>query len=250
MGASQARFGWGSKVADSEPRPLLRVQGAKVALAKVSVASRKVRVQPHFDSAIEKLKMGRGKRAGHWRAVVLSKLHIDDGTGDWSGGTSIPHDDETRWVSPGEGSPALPGDENDFLDYKNNYFNTNRNGIFHYCLLVHEAYMVGRDYTSMAFTPGDDLMLGGTSGLSNSELANVFMHELGHNLGLKHPTDNNDKPSNWKKITSMYTPAGSSSCVNYATNNPTSVSYISTPDSIPDGNEWKFVSEHMGDGLS
>ena len=48
---AQARKGGGSKMADSEPRPLLRVQEAKVALAKVSAASRKVRVQPHFDSS-------------------------------------------------------------------------------------------------------------------------------------------------------------------------------------------------------
>lgn len=176
-GASQARLGWGSKVADSEPRPLLRVQGAKVALAMVSAASRKVRVQPHFVESLSQLKMGRGKRAGHWRAVVLSQMHIDDGTGDWSGGTKIDHDPELT--------------ENEETSIENTYFlnNPERKGIFRYCIIAH-LNDGKHDVGGESFTPSDHIQLFDEydSGKVDQEkrMARDFMHELGHTLGLEH----------------------------------------------------------------
>jgi hypothetical protein len=212
-------------VADSEPRPLLRVQGAKVALAKVSEASRKVRVQPHFESAISNLKMGRGKRAGHWRAVVLSQMHIDDGTGGWNGGTSLTHEDNIVWdeYKPGTNYKSFYDikwgdgwdtngnwelDNNEENNLNGNYFDISRWGIFHYCLMLHNLWNKKSDATWIKWTGysngpnnnennhwgGDDFSV--SSKADGDKQWKCFMHELGHNLGLAHPDIDGDQKTN------------------------------------------------------
>ncbi|RLF73991.1 MAG: hypothetical protein DRN55_01570 [Thermoplasmata archaeon] len=152
-------------------------------------------------------------------------LHIDDGCmggGEivphkdvirfpWAGST---HNTEDR---DGDGNPDSPGQLDDFFDFKYGgddnfngvidgtetgslgYFNHNRFGIFHYVLFTHETESwydppgpdPGQWFINAAgwgeqpargTSDGNDFII--TSRASNQ--ASVFMHELGHNLGLFH----------------------------------------------------------------
>lgn len=97
----------------------------------------------------------------------------------------------------------------DFYDYKNKYFEYRRSPLFHYAIFGTSA---DPDGTSGALGTGElvgndfVITLGGfglnsTNAASENFLINyqasAFMHELGHNLGLRHGGDEdlNDKPN-------------------------------------------------------
>jgi CSLREA domain-containing protein len=97
---------------------------------------------------------------------------------------ALPHDDYTVTDNPG----------NEFPQIKSKYFESSRKGIFHYTIFVHESEAAGTaeipDDSILAGTPGDDLLVAFPNFAQNSKpaiwQAGVFMHELGHNLGLRH----------------------------------------------------------------
>ena len=140
------------------------------------------------------------------------------------------------------GGEALTGSnfDNDVTDteFKNNYygntavFNSNRHNIFRYCLIApyHEGIYgesfpqtnptTGRRYSHY----GDRFIIADqevrNEGLfdTETEWSMNFIHELGHGLGLAHPSDNDgNRQNDWDSITSMYT--GIFDCVDYATSN-------------------------------
>ena len=98
-------------------------------------------------------------------------LHIDDG---WSEGTSVPIDDDL--------------DSNEQLNYYNTYFNTNRHYIFRYAIIIKSvanADYAGLTFRTDAFVVANDHIYGGAFiGPFIYNQASVFMHELGHTLGL------------------------------------------------------------------
>ncbi len=78
----------------------------------------------------------------------------------------------------------------EFQNHKIANFNSNRNGYFHYVLLPHR-YNTSSGSSGQAELPGDDsiVSLQCFSGVVNT--SNTIMHELGHNLDLRHGGDSN-----------------------------------------------------------
>jgi hypothetical protein len=109
-----------------------------------------------------------------------------------------------------------------FYDFKSAHFDVRRNLIFHYALFANSLRTDGAAGSSgVAELNGNDMVvsLGGygfstTPGASLNLLINLqastFMHELGHNLGLRHGgnEDANYKPNHYSVMNYMYQFAG------------------------------------------
>jgi hypothetical protein len=115
-----------------------------------------------------------------------------------------------------------------FYDYKSAEFDARRNLIFHYALFANSLNADGSAGSSgVAELHGNDLIvsLGGygftASGTSSRNMlinfqASTLMHELGHNLGLRHGgnDDANYKPNHYSIMNYMYQFAGLSTTPN------------------------------------
>ena len=101
--------------------------------------------------------------------------------GAFSGGTV---------VADADGVIAGGVDDAQFVAYKGANFAANRNGYFHYVLLPHR-YDTNSGSSGQAEIDGDDLIVSLQCYLSTSNVANTIMHELGHNLNLRHGGDEN-----------------------------------------------------------
>jgi len=73
----------------------------------------------------------------------------------------------------------------EFNAYKAANFAANRNGYFHYTILPHR-YNTNSDSSGQAELSGDDLIVSLYCAYSSSNVARTIVHELGHNLGLRH----------------------------------------------------------------
>jgi hypothetical protein len=84
----------------------------------------------------------------------------------------------------------------DFLGIKAANFAANRNGYFHYVLQPHR-YNTNSNSSGQAEIQGDDLIVSLYCYGSDQNTANTIVHELGHNLNLRHGgnTDTNYKPN-------------------------------------------------------
>jgi len=78
----------------------------------------------------------------------------------------------------------------EYLSYKSANFAANRNGYFHYVLLPHR-YNIDSSSSGQAEVWGDDLIVSLYCANSNSNVANTILHEVGHNLNLRHGGDEN-----------------------------------------------------------
>jgi hypothetical protein len=86
-------------------------------------------------------------------------------------------------ISDADGN--VDGFGSEFNGYKAANFASNRNGYFHYAMHPH-SYNFGSS-SGLAQLPGDDL-INATGNWSSDyqQVAGTIMHELGHNLGLRH----------------------------------------------------------------
>jgi uncharacterized repeat protein (TIGR01451 family) len=82
----------------------------------------------------------------------------------------------------------------DFLGYKASNFASNRNGYFRYVLLPHR-YNTDSVSSGQAELPGDDLIVSLYCAYSDSNVAHTILHEVGHNLNLRH---GGNEECNWK----------------------------------------------------
>jgi hypothetical protein len=129
-------------------------------------------------------------------------VHID--TGSLGDGRPIPH---VYYLYT-----EIDRNENDLYDYYSNsgYFNIIRRGIYHYSIFCHYGYDKDKntkDFEGSGEEPGDVFQICDeqlTPGIDSDvnyishdrKQTSTFMHELGHNLGLKH---------RGKKETAMFT---------------------------------------------
>jgi hypothetical protein len=102
-------------------------------------------------------------------------IHID--TGEFGGGNEVPHDANL--------SPVWT----EFDAIKAANFDDKRSAIFHYCLFAHDyegttSSGISRDIPASDFIVSLGSWDYGTGTMKQQ--AGTFMHELGHNLGLKH----------------------------------------------------------------
>jgi uncharacterized protein YjdB len=73
----------------------------------------------------------------------------------------------------------------EFLGYKSANFDANRNGYFHYTMLPHR-YNTNSSSSGQAEIAGDDMIVSLYCAGSNTNVAHTIVHELGHNLNLRH----------------------------------------------------------------
>ena len=78
----------------------------------------------------------------------------------------------------------------EFHNHKLANFASNRNGYFHYTILPH-FYNTNSTSSGQAELPGDDLIVSLYCARSDTNVANTIMHELGHNLNIRHGGNNN-----------------------------------------------------------
>jgi hypothetical protein len=139
---------------------------------------------------------------------------------NWGGGQSVPSA-SCVYLGPNPNGVCA----GDLYKYKAQYFDVRRNAIFHYALfgISQEISGVGGS-SGIAELPGNDFLvtLGGwnlntnttanTNRLINYQ-AGTFMHELGHNLGLRHGgnEDANYKPNYFSVMNYLYQLNGLSS---------------------------------------
>lgn len=100
------------------------------------------------------------------------------------------------------GGAALPGDpsvsiqfDNEFNFIKSIFFDSNRNGYFHYCLSANRYNAPDNGSSGIAELNGDDFMVTLAGFYSDYNFSQTFVHEIGHNLGLRHGGFEN---RNWK----------------------------------------------------
>lgn len=176
-------------------------------------------------------------------------MHIDDGS--MGGGGSIndfleeitgEEENNLRLNTGLYGTidPNAPG---------NHGFNqVNRKGIFHYCIVAH--YLKdAHGYLGFARTPGYSFEVYDQAiKYHEYSFAKVFIHELGHNIGLCHPSDDSDPETIY---TSMY--SGNHQIVDYGIDEHARGKYYRYPnweiDAIPNGDEWQYVNENLAQGL-
>lgn len=107
--------------------------------------------------------------------------------GPFTGGSAI--DDANGVLKEG-----VNGSE--FLDHKRSNFDPRRHGYFHYTILPHR-YDTDSTSSGQAELPGDDMIVSLACFGFDSYVANTIVHELGHNLDLRHGGDEhcNHKPN-------------------------------------------------------
>ncbi len=196
LGASHRRGGTG-RASYRRPPEDRRSEGLVKALVRVESPTSKA---PGAERKVESMRDKRAKRA------ASGKLHIDDGC--MGGGEGIEctehlyYDPNEYWsLKDGTGDWDTPrrkdGSNNDFYDYKfdSNYFDPDRKGIFHYCIIASYIDVQGFDTNGVAEVngPGGDDFTVGKSEISGGLTAftKVWMHEFGHNLGLVHVNNKN-----------------------------------------------------------
>ena len=116
------------------------------------------------------------------------RVAVDRGQGGaFTGGNLVPDAD-------GVIADGVSG--GDFTSIKAANFAANREGVFHYVLMPHR-YGLTSTSSGQAEVNGDDMIVSLYCSRSDSNVANTMMHEVGHNLGLRHGGDEstNDKPN-------------------------------------------------------
>jgi len=102
-------------------------------------------------------------------------IHLDYGQGGvFTGGNQLP------------GNPAFITFDNGFNTYKAAHFDPRRKGYFHYAIFASRYNSNSNGSSGVAEINGDDFMVTMVDYLSNHNQSQTIVHELGHNLGLRH----------------------------------------------------------------
>jgi predicted glutamine amidotransferase len=101
-----------------------------------------------------------------------------------------------NFVSDADGVLTSGVNSTEFNNIKTANFATNRRGYFHYVVLPHN-YNTNSTSSGQAELPGNDLVVSLQCFTSTVNVGNTIMHELGHNLNLRHGgnSDCNYKPN-------------------------------------------------------
>ncbi|MGJ8635232.1 MAG: M12 family metallo-peptidase [Phycisphaerales bacterium] len=113
-------------------------------------------------------------------------IHLDYGQDEQhTGGNQLP------------GSPDVIQFDNDFNAYKAKHFDPKRKGYYHYAIFTNRYNSSTNGSSGIAEINGDDFIVSMVNYNSTNNMANTIMHELGHNLGLRHGgnQNRNNKPN-------------------------------------------------------
>lgn len=112
-------------------------------------------------------------------------IHIDYGQGGpFTGGQQLPGD-----------PPVFMTFDGDFNVVKTFFFDSNRKGYFHYAIHANRHSSAENGSSGIAEIDGDDFMVTLNGFSSDYNMSQTFVHEIGHNLGLRHGGFEN---TNWK----------------------------------------------------
>ena len=102
-------------------------------------------------------------------------IHLDFGQdANNTGGNQLP------------GSPIFIQFDSDFNAYKADHFDPRRKGYYHYAIFANRYNADDNSSSGIAEIHGDDFMVTMVDYNSTNNMANTIMHELGHNIGLRH----------------------------------------------------------------
>ncbi|MDF1869140.1 MAG: hypothetical protein P1U30_02020 [Phycisphaerales bacterium] len=102
-------------------------------------------------------------------------LHLDFGQDSKNtGGNQLP------------GAPVAIQFDNGFNEYKAEHFDPRRKGYYHYAIFANRYNNDSNNSSGVAEINGDDFMVTMVNYNSTTNMANTIMHELGHNIGLRH----------------------------------------------------------------
>lgn len=111
-------------------------------------------------------------------------MHIDYGQGGaFTGGNQLP------------GTPVSITFDFEFNLLKQGFFNSNRAGYFHYSIFANRYNSAENGSSGIAEVHGNDFMVTLQGFNSDYNMSQTFVHEIGHNLGLRHGGNEN---TNWK----------------------------------------------------
>jgi hypothetical protein len=113
-------------------------------------------------------------------------IHLDYGQGGaFTGGNQLP------------GAPAVIQFDSEFNGYKAAHFDPRRKGLFHYAIFANRYNTSTNGSSGVAEINGDDFMVTMVNYFSSYNQSQTIMHELGHNLGLRHGgfENRNHKPN-------------------------------------------------------
>jgi len=113
------------------------------------------------------------------------RLHLDYGQAPYGGGNAAADPNGDDMVDN-----TTSGLDGEFNKIKKDNFAANRNGYFHYMISC-DKYSIGGNYinsSGLAELLGDDFLvsMGQWANGDDNKIGNTIMHELGHNLGLRH----------------------------------------------------------------
>ncbi len=112
-------------------------------------------------------------------------IHIDYGQGGaFTGGQQLPGD-----------PPVALSFDDDFNIVKSFFFDTRRKGYFHYTIFANRYNSADNGSSGVAEINGDDFMVTLQTFNSDYNMSQTFVHEIGHNLGIRHGGFEN---RNWK----------------------------------------------------
>jgi hypothetical protein len=101
---------------------------------------------------------------------------------------------EGNLIADGDGVLTGGVNNTEFQNHKIANFDANRHGYFYYVILPHR-YNTNSGSSGQAELPGDDMIVSLYCFGSTTNVAHTIMHELGHNLNLRH---GGDVDTNWK----------------------------------------------------
>ena len=129
---------------------------------------------------------------------------------------------------------------NDFVTKRSNNFAANRVGYFHYTIFAHRYYDGATDSSGYAELPGDDLIVTSDWWFDYypDSVASTIVHELGHNLNIRHGgnVNTNNKPNYNSVMNYDFQFAGiDTDCEGCGTDCSNQNAYLISGDAIVDG---------------
>ena len=119
-------------------------------------------------------------------------VHIDYGQGGpFTGGNEIFAGQNVEWLSTGQ-----------IGNYMNSFMAPERDGYFHYSIFCHRYNSASNDSSGFAAINGDWFFVTLYTFWNNDQfVANTLVHELGHNLGLRHGGfENRNRKPNYPSV--------------------------------------------------